>query len=62
MAQSVRILTKDEKPSEDNPGGVVGGQKLEIDEKDANKLYPNAKILSNADGSPYKAPKSEKKD
>lgn len=63
MAQAVHIETKDEKPSEQHAAGVVGGQVFEIESAAAaHKVYPNAKIISNADGTPYEAPKSSKSD
>ncbi len=56
MTHVVRIETRTEKPSDDHPDGVLAGQVFEVELSAANKLYPNAKVLSNADGTPYKAP------
>lgn len=57
MTKPVFIETRDEKPSEDNPGGVYGGQRFEIaSEARAKKLYPKAKILGPVDETPYVEP------
>jgi len=59
MAQDVWIRTGKEPVSDDHPNGVLPGQVVEISLANANRLYPNAKVLHNADGTPYQKPSSK---